>query len=221
MTATPRISRARVIVLCLGVVFLALTVVARQRGWWFAPLTLASLDELRREHARLAAHDDETVTRLRRELVAIRATASLDPDALIAIAGDRFTSSFDPTSNRLTFRLAVVAPRWNEIVTAVGRLEHQPAWRLVGLDLRSRGSRHRREISTVEIVLERAAATPGRPAVGPLSPGDSPPARPRNAGRSTALRRASAFAPFRARPSGLGRHTSHPSPIHSFNHHHQ
>lgn len=226
MTAKRKISRIRVAALCLSVGLLALIVVARHRGWWFAPLAHASLEELRREHARLAVHNDETLTRLRRELAALRANAPADPAALIATAGARFAPSFDPATNRLTLRVATTPPRWSEIVATVDRLGRHPGWHLVGIDLRSRGSRHRREISAAEIVLERVVATPGRPAVGPVSPGSSAPARPRNAGRSSPLRRTSAsagrlrrpppafgpdFAPFRARPSGLGRPGFHPS----------
>lgn len=226
MTNAPKVSRVRLAGLGLSLALLVIAAAERYRGGWVTPIASASLEELHREQARLAIHDDETVTRLRRELAALRAHASVEPDAFVAAAGRTFASSFDPATHRLTFRMDAPAPRWNELVAALDRLEQQPGWRIASLDLRSRGTRHRREISTVEIILERAVATPGRPAVGPVSPGGAAPAVPRNAGRSSALRRTSAsagrlrrpppafgpdFAPFRARPSGLGRPGFHPA----------
>lgn len=235
MNCAPKLSRTRLVALCLCLALLVISFVARQRDWWFAPLSPASLDELRHEQARLAPHDDDTLARLRRELAALHANALVDPGTVAAAAGSRFTSSFDPTTQRLALRADARVPPWPEIITAVERLEQQPGWRIVSLDLRSRGTRHHREISTVEIVLARAVATPGRPAVGLVSPGGVAPARPRKAGRSSALRRTSAsagrlrrpppaFGPasalFRARPSGLSRPISHPSPIPQLNPHH-
>lgn len=227
MSRAPKVSRTRLAALCLSLALLAVTVLARQRGWWFAPFAPTSLDELRLEHARLSPHDDDTLARLRRELAALHANASVAPEALTASAGNRFTSSFDPETHRLTLRAEATPPRWTDIVASVVRLEQHPGWRIVSLDLRSRGTRHRREISAVEIVLAPAVAIPGRPPVGLVSPGGPAPARPRKPGRSSTLRRTSAsagrlrrpppalspdFALFRARPSGVGRLMSHPLP---------
>jgi hypothetical protein len=230
-----KISRPRIAGLLLSLTLLVLALIARHRGWLVAPAAGEDLDALKRQRTQLSIHDDNTLIRLRHEVAAQRASTPTTPNELIASARGQLVASSDARTQRVTLRTTAAVPRWTEIVATVDRLEHQPGWRVVSFDLRSRGSRQHREISGVEIVLERASATPGRPAVGPVSPGSAVPARPRKTGRSSSLRRPSAgadrlrrpaptpgpdFALFRVRPSGLGRLSFHPSLHHHLNHNH-
>ncbi len=215
MNTHRKISRTRIAALFLSAALLAAALAVRQRARDHRPGFDPEFAALEHERKRLAAVDPNELPRLRAEIAALRAAAGTDGSFAIP-AGWRLQHQ---TAGRILIQPTSMLD-WSTLLESVRQCEQRPGWQLVSLDLRSHGSRHHRTLAAVDMVLERASATPGRPPVGPVAPGGTAPAKPRNAGRSSPLRRPSAcadrrgrpasapvpdFAPLRARPSGSGR----------------
>jgi hypothetical protein len=145
-----------------------------------------ALQALRAEHARLSSFSRSALDALRRERDLLRAPPS---------AGETLPSGWSEQvgEGHATYRYGgEPSLTWIELVHAIGIIERRSGGRIVGLDVRSRGSRETREIAAVEIVAGAPATV--RPRADAPSPGAAGPAQPRKAGRVRSLRRPSAFA---------------------------
>lgn len=144
---------------------------------------------LQTERAGLAGASDEQVRALERERDALRAPRTTDDS--VAAGWER---NVDRVSGAITYRHDGTAPlTWPQLAAIVSAIERTSGGRIVSLDVGSRGSRERRRIGTVVIVVAGALETTRRQA-GATFRGAAAPARPRTVGRGSSLRRPFAFA---------------------------
>lgn len=194
------VSRRQWAALLLGVTLLGGLLVLRTRGLPDAVRPDAEWDALRADQLRLSATTANVLASLRRELAILERPTSAATGALAA--GWQVEAESAGVSRDAVLRYhytGSTALTWAEVGRVVTELEQRYGGRVIALDIRSRGSRQRREIAGVEIVVQRAAATPGQPAdvrppAVPASAGSAEPARPRKVGRGPSLRRPSACA---------------------------
>ena len=194
MKPTSPVSRRTWAALLFGTILLGGLLFVRSRGLPDAMRPDAEWDALRGEKLRLSATTPDMLATLRRELALLQRAANSAPGALPAgwkVAATDVALHYHHTGSP--------ALTWTELSRFVTELEQRSGGRVITLDIRSRGSRQRREIAGVEIVVQRATATPGQPAdvrppAVPASAGRAAPARPRKVGRGPSLRRPSACA---------------------------
>ena len=158
----------------------------------------ADLAQLRSERAGMVAAAAE-LQKLRAQAARLRTNPDESALPWQVSAGWSVARASQDSTERVVLRRTAPGIDWSSLVATVAELEQRPGWRIATLEIRSRGSRHRREIAAVEIVLERATATPGQPAdirppVVPASAGGATPVAPRKVGRGPSLRRPSACA---------------------------
>jgi hypothetical protein len=160
----------------------------------------AEWQTLSAEKVRLAAFTAERVEALRREVAQARRRGVSQGDPVPAGWRSETVSTEAGGPVRVRFVHAEGALRWSELLAFVAELEERGG--LVSLDLRSRGTRRKREIDRVEIVVMGALGTTRRPA-GATFPGADVPDLPRKVGPGPSLRLPSAFT-GRLRPPGSG-----------------
>jgi hypothetical protein len=144
---------------------------------------------LQAERAGLAGATDEHLRALERERDALRTPRTADES--LAAGWER---TVDQVSGTITYRHDGTAPlTWPQLAAAVAAIERASGGRIVSLDVRSRGSRDRRQIGTVVIAVAGAMETTRRQ-TGATFRGAAAPARLRTVGRGSSLRRPFASA---------------------------
>ena len=198
MKTSSRVSRLSVVSLVLGLCAIASAIWVRQRIRSAPDGGHPDLARLSSERSRMEAAAAE-LPGLRAQAAQRRAIPDNSARPWQVSAGWSITPAANSPSERVVLRRSAPGIDWPGLVATVTDLERRPGWRIATLEIRSRGSRHQREIAAVEIVLEHATATPGQPAdvrppAVPASAGGATPAAPRKVGRGPSLRRPSASA---------------------------
>lgn len=144
------------------------------------------------EKARLAPFTGEQLQSLRSELARAEARATTAEPAL---TGEWQSTALPAGADgAIRTRYAAKSPlRWSEIIDDIARLES--IGRIETLDVRSHGTRHRRDIASVEVVVAANPGTTRRQANAPF-PEAIGPAWPRKVGPGPSL------APSRPDPPG-------------------
>ncbi|MDP3070032.1 MAG: hypothetical protein Q8N18_07060 [Opitutaceae bacterium] len=188
------VSRRQWAALLFGAMLLGGLLFVRTRGLPDAVRPDAEWDALRAEHIRLSATTPDVLTSLRRELALLERPHTAGPGAVPVgwkVEADPADAAHDGS---LRYRYTgSTALTWAELGRFVTELEQRSGGRVIVLDIRSRGSRERRQIAGVEIIVAGAPETTRRKA-GATLPGAAEPARPRKVGRGPSLRRPSACA---------------------------
>lgn len=194
-----------VLTIAVGIRLKGLPAVLRPDAEWQA---------LTAEKVRLAAFTVERVESLRSEVAQARSQGVSPGDPIPAGWRSETVPAEAGGAVRVRFIHTDGALRWSELLTFVAELEERGG--LVSLEIRSRGTRRRRDIDRVEVVVMGAPGTTRRPA-GATFPGAEVPDLPRKVGPGPSLRLPSAFtgrlrlpvpaagaasAPFRPDPAG-------------------
>jgi hypothetical protein len=193
MNSRTKVSRAAVVGFVASLLVLAGLLAMRYGGWPRPTDPAQIIPALEAERAKLLIAIADR-PRLLAEVEATRRDATGD-EVQRWSAPVGWSLRLDPgQGQRATLVADRPAPSWAAIIETVRQLEHHAGWRMVGLDVRTGGSRHRRHIAAVEIVLEGPTATPGRPpdmrpAAVPVSPGEVSSAEPQKVGLVPSLRR--------------------------------
>ena len=208
------VSKGRWRACALSLLVLTIVVGVRLNGLPAVLRPDAEWQALAAEKVRLAAFTAERVDALRSELAQARRRGVSPGDPVPAGWRSETVPAAAGGAVRVRFIHAGGAVRWSELLAFVAELEERGG--LVSLDIRSRGTRRKREIDRVEVVALGAPGTTRRPA-GATFPGAEVPDLPRKVGPGPSLRLPSAFtgrlrlpvpapgaasAPFRPDPAG-------------------
>ncbi|OAM90406.1 hypothetical protein OH491_01575 [Termitidicoccus mucosus] len=192
-----KISRLCWAVFAASLMLLAVTIIVRRHGLPQGLHPDNEMEVLLAEKERLAPFNAESVSHLRTELARFEAPPA-KPDWLPPTSWQ--TQALPSETDGITrTRYTTGAISWTCLVTFISKLEVRG--QIESLDIRSRGSRTKREIATVEITVRSSPGTTRR-STGAMFPDAEGPASARKVGRGPSLRWSSRPDPP-GRPSAI------------------